>query len=145
MVLVLVSQAAWADEQFMEDEMALDDASPFGELSRHELAVLPLPDLIIADMLPPVRVGNLNVARVIVRNIGRKTAASSKLSFRDNNFQSSQFRQIGTLTPGQQVIVSFNVSYPENQGPWYFSAFADFGNVVRESNENNNLRHLYHY
>ena len=102
------------------------------------------PDLLIKNISYPQATGNGGfVVRVSVVNIGKTNAPPSNLLFRDNNFQSSQFRQVGTLGVNQTATYSFNISPPENQGPWYFSAVADYGNAVRERNETNNVKNFY--
>lgn len=113
-------------------------------IDRDELKPWFLSDLTVSSIEPPFYTNGRYVVQVTVRNLGRGTAGPTNLHFRDNNFQSSQFRQVGRLAPRQAAAFQFVVSAPENQGPyWYFSAIADYGNAIREMNENNNVKHYY--
>ena len=103
-----------------------------------------LSDLTITNISAPVAVGGGRFqVQVTVKNLGRGGSGASNLLFRDNNNGTGEMRQIGRLAGRQSVVASFLVGPPENQGPWYFSAIADYGNAIHESNETNNVRNFY--
>jgi len=104
-----------------------------------------LPDLIVQEITYPVSVSGNFQLKVSVRNIGVQKAPPSYLLFLDNQNNHRQQRSIGTLLPGQLVTLTLFVSPPENQGPWSFSAIADFGNGVKERNETNNVKTFFQY
>lgn len=113
-------------------------------IDRDEATPWFLSDLTVSAIDPPYYTNGRYVVQVTVRNLGRGGAGPTNLLFRDNNFASSQFRQVGRLGPRQSAAFTFVVSAPETQSPYfYFSAVADYGNSIREINETNNVKHYY--
>lgn len=102
-----------------------------------------LPDLTVTNITRPAYNGSTYISYVTVQNIGRRLAPSFYVLMRDNYTGAGRNVYVDSLASRQSTTLSFTLSPPENQGPWYISAIADYGNKVRESNEGNNSKTLY--
>lgn len=98
------------------------------------------PDLIVTTLTEPrYQGGGMYIVNVVLRNIGRVPTPTSTLFFWDIQMQHGQRKQVGPLAARASATISFSLSAPENQGPFYYSAIADYGNAVRELSETNNV------
>lgn len=117
-----------------------DDMSLRPVDNRDKVRPVGLPDLTVTALTEPrYQGGGTYVFDVTIRNIGRVWAPASTLLFWDIQMQHGQRRQVGPLAARAGVTLRFALGAPENQGPFYYSASADYGNAIREQSEINNL------
>jgi len=107
-----------------------------------------LPDLIIQNPIAPTSSlpGSSISVSCRVRNQGNGSATSSRVGYYlatspngTNTFLN--YNQVSTLSAGTNSDVSRSVTIPSGTAPgnYYITYFADYQNVVTESNHNNNL------
>ncbi len=127
-LLSLLSISGWPNDLVPGRGGVLEKVKPVG-----------LPDLTVSALTEPRYLGGGSyVVDVTVRNIARGSSPASTVFFWDIQMQHGQRKQVGPLVGRGSAIVSFNLGAPENQGPFYYSASADYGNSVRETSETNN-------
>ncbi|WP_052725609.1 MULTISPECIES: PGF-pre-PGF domain-containing protein [Methanosarcina] len=98
-----------------------------------------LPDLIIEDLYPESstqpETGKLLNFTLKIKNVGEATASNSTAKYSSNG--TSGELSIPELSAGESTITGFSLT-PGNEENMSVTAVADSGNIISESNEDNN-------